>query len=153
MRNKQCIYESSMVESLASAPKLFHSYVRRRKKGCPSVGPLKSSYGRVVSNAADMSELLANAFSAVFVEGAPPVAAQHQSFAGVLDEVFVSPENVVKVLSALSSFSAAGPDGLHPHLLKACSAALSLPLYFLFERSLDKEVLSNLWKTSIIAPL
>ena len=66
-----------------------------------------------MSNAADVSELLANAFSAVFVEGAPPIAAQHQSFAGVLDKVFVSLKSV-KVLSALSSSSAAGPDGLHP---------------------------------------
>ena len=110
-----------MVEKLVPDPKLFHSYVRRRKKGCQSVGPLKSSYGRVVSNAADMRELLANAFSAVFVENAHPVAAQHQSFAGVLDEVFVSPESV-KVLSALNSSSAASPDGLHPHLLKVCFA-------------------------------
>ena len=29
-RNKQCIYEGSMVERLASTPNLFHSYVRRR---------------------------------------------------------------------------------------------------------------------------
>ena len=138
MRNMQCIYEGSLIERLASAPKLFHSYVRKRKKGCPFVCPLKSSYGRVVSNAADMSELLANAFSAVFVEGAPPVAAKHQSFAGVLDEVYMSPESVVKVLSALNSCSAAGTDGLPHHLLKACSADLYLPFYFLFERSLDE---------------
>ena len=70
-----------------------------------------------MSNAADMSELLDNAFSAVFVENAPPVAAQHQSFAVVLDKVYVPSENVVKVLSVLNSSSAAGPDGLHPHLL------------------------------------
>ena len=48
-----------------------------------------------MSNAADMSELLANAF----VEDAPPIADQHQSFAGVLDKVYVSPDNVVKILS------------------------------------------------------
>ena len=48
VRNKQYIYECSMVERLVAAPKLFLSYVRRKKKGCPSVGPLKSSYGRVV---------------------------------------------------------------------------------------------------------
>ena len=118
--------------------------MRRRKKGCPSVGPLKSSYGRMVSNAADMSELLANAFSAVFVEDAPPIAAQYQSFAGELDKVYVSPENVVKVLSGLNSSSAAGLDGMHPHLLKACSGALSLPFYILFERVLDEVVLPNL---------
>ena len=54
---------------------------------------------------------------------------------GGLNKVYVSPENVVKVLSGLNSSSAAGPDGLHTHLLKACSVALSLPFHLLFERS------------------
>ena len=80
-----------------SAPKLFHSYIRR-KKGCSSIGPLMSEYGRVVSDASDMSELLADAFSAVFVEGVSPVPTQHR-IAGALDEVYVSPGSVAMVLS------------------------------------------------------
>ena len=56
VRSNQCLYESSIVGKLMSAPKLFHSYIRR-KKGCPSIGPLKTEYGRVVSDACDMSEL------------------------------------------------------------------------------------------------
>ena len=40
-------------------------------------------------DAFEMIELFADAISAVFVEGAPPVSAQHQSFTGVLDEVYV----------------------------------------------------------------
>ena len=53
----------------------------------------------------------------------------------------MSPESVVKVLSGLNSSSAAGSDGLHLHLLKACSEALSLPFHLLFKRSLDKGVI------------
>ena len=71
----------------------------------------------------------------------------------MLDEVYVSPENVVKVLSGLNSSSDTGPDGLHPHLLMACSDALSLPFYLLFEKSLDERVLPNLWNISIVVPL
>ena len=49
----------------------------RRKKGFPSVGQLKSRYGRVVTNVADMNRLVANAFSPPeSVEGAPPIAGQ-----------------------------------------------------------------------------
>ena len=56
-----------------------------------------------MSNACDMSELFAYAFSAVFVEGALPVPAQHQSFAGVLDEIYATPRFVTRVLSSLNS--------------------------------------------------
>ena len=134
-----------------SAPKLFQSYIQREKKGCLSVGPLKSKCGRVVSDSVDMSELLADAFPAVFVKDAP--SAQHQIFAGVLDEVHVFLGSVVRVLSSWNSFSVAGLDGLHPHLLKHCSTALSLTYYILLVRSLEERVLPNLWKTSILAPL
>ena len=60
-RNNQCHYKSSLVEKLVSAPKLFHSYIRKRK-GCPTVGPLKSEHGRIMSNSSDMSESLAHPF-------------------------------------------------------------------------------------------
>ena len=60
-RNNQFLYESSIVGRLVSAPKLFHSYIRR-KRGCPFIGPLRSEFRRVVSDASDMSELLADAF-------------------------------------------------------------------------------------------
>ena len=84
-----------------------------------------------------MSELL----GVIFVPGIPPDAAEHQVCIGVLDDVFLSPVVV------------AGPDGLHPYMLKACSEALSLPLYLLFFRSLNERVLPTLWKSSIVAPL
>ena len=71
---------------------------------------------------------------------------EHQSIPGKLDEIASSPEKV-KILSEVNSSSAAGPDGLHPHLLKACSDALSLPLYLLFVRCLDEGVLPSLGKT------
>ena len=88
--------------------------------------------------------LLADAFSAVLVvESASPISAPHQGFAGVLQEVYASPESVARELSNLSNSSAAGPDRLQSHLLKACSAALSLPSYFLFVRYIEERVLSD----------
>ena len=50
--------------------------------------------------------------------------------------------DVAGLLSGLNSLSSADPDDLYPHMLKACSDALSLPLYLLFVRSLRKRVLT-----------
>ena len=49
IRSSQCQYDNFLVGRLAAAPKSFHSYIRKRKKGGPSVGPLKSSNGVIVS--------------------------------------------------------------------------------------------------------
>ena len=54
-------------------------------------------------DASDTRELLADAFSAVFVQIGSLVSAQHQSFAGALDEMYVSPESVTRVLSSDTS--------------------------------------------------
>ena len=127
-RNRQCQYERLMVDRLASAPKLFHSYITRRKKGCPSVGPLRTGDGEVKSTASEMCKLLAKSFSAVFVT---ETLQNHQRFGGTLEDVLLSPVAVAGALSKLDSSSAAGPDGLHPYLLKCCNVALSWPLYLL----------------------
>lgn len=45
---------AAIVKRLDSVPKLFHSYVLKRKKGCPSVAPLgtidQSQYGHLYMN-------------------------------------------------------------------------------------------------------
>ena len=78
-----------------------------------------SRIGEVVPGASEMRELQVYAFSTVFVEGVPPNAADNQVCAGVLDDVDLSLGVVAGLSSGLNSSSAAGPDGLHLHMLKA----------------------------------
>ena len=49
-RNHQAMYEQKLVDLLKDAPKVFHSYLRAKKKGCPSVGPLRGYDGTLISN-------------------------------------------------------------------------------------------------------
>lgn len=95
-----------------------------------------------------MTELLVNVFSEVFVHGVPAYVIEHQVYDGVFGDVDLSLAVVAGLLSCFNGSSAAGPDGLHPHMLKACSDSLSLTLYFLFVRSFHEGVLSTLWKPS-----
>ena len=73
-------YESSMIEKLGSAPKLFQSYIRKRKKDCPSVGPLRLEGGEVVADALQMSEHFVDSFSSVSVRSTPVISGEHQRF-------------------------------------------------------------------------
>ena len=130
--------------------KLFHSYVGKRKKECPPVGPLRSKHWRVVLIPSDLSQLLTDAFSAVFW-GCPFYFCSASELWWCVE--WCLSESVVKVVFSLNCSSAAGPEGLHPIMLKTCTAALSLPFYHLFVRSLDEGVLPDLWKITIVAPL
>ena len=59
-----------LVARLRESPKLFHSYIRRRKKGKNPVKPLKAQ-SIVVSDNHGMSELLVDSFSRVFIADNP----------------------------------------------------------------------------------
>ena len=128
-------YERSLMEHNADERKLFHSYIRHKKRGRMAVGPLKIPCGNLVNGSYGMAELLVDTFSSVFVEGVPEYSALHQIFDGAMNDVKISVERVCSVLRSLDASSAMGPDDVHPHLLRECAAQLASPLQQIFSRS------------------
>ena len=53
-----------------------------------------------------------------------------------MTDVDVDVEQVEVMLQDLDPFTAAGPDEIHPQVLKSCSAVLALPLTTIFNKSL-----------------
>ena len=151
-RNKQCVYEASLARSLSLSPKLFHGYIRRKKKGRPPVGPLKTD-DMVISEPDQMAELFADSFCSVYNETIPLAPSASQQFSGYMEPVTLSYDMVLGYLLKLDKTSSSGPDGLHPQLLKACASALAYPLYVLFVRSLASGSVPEIWKHSIVVPL
>ena len=146
-------YEEHLMDRFCESPKLFHSYIRNKKKGRLSVGPLRVAGGEYVVSPQVMTEAFVDAFASAFVGGAPPNPAPVQVFHGQMPDLVVTRAQVLDVLLALDVSSAMGPDGLHPELLRGCAGVLSKPLLILFERSLLCGVLPDLWLESIVIPL
>ncbi len=108
---------------LSQSLKLFHAYVRNKKVGRPSAGPLKYDSGSVCSSNQEMSDLFVKTFSSVFPPRVPGNPAEHQLFDGSLHVWFS-----YYPLRDLNPSSSIGPDGVHPCLLKHCSTSLAYPL-------------------------
>ena len=152
-RFRQARYEERLVDLISEAPKLFHSYLRERKKGCPSVGPLRTSEGYLIQSSLQMSEEFARAFTAVYVVTRPVSPAPYQEYVGVMEEISVHYDNVLKVLLSLSSSTSPGPDGIHPAFLKNCASVVALPLTLIIRRSLETGVVPQEWKRSRVVPI
>ena len=60
---------------------------------------------------------------------------------------------LLSLLRKIKPDSSMGPDGLHPMLLKRCSKAISIPLYLLFNMSLNLQEVPESWKASNVIPL
>jgi len=100
-----------------------------------------------------MVELLVSTFAAVFIDGVPVAPAQHQTCASVMDDFIISQEKVYRALLRLDVNSAAGPDDVHPKLLKACALELALPLSIIFGWSLTGGSFPAAWLESLVVPL
>ena len=149
----QAAYENGLVGRLTDNPKLLHSYIRSKKVGRLTVGPIKLSSGHLSDDAGVMAEALADAFSAVYTRDLPQHPAPHQVFCGSIETAFLSVDIVMKALQDLDGNSAMGPDGLHPMLLKSCAAHLAYPLYIVFRRSLMEGTLPDAWMISHVVPI
>ena len=67
--------------------------------------------------------------------------------------MILTEEMVLKKLLALNACKSAGPDGLHPRLLKECAHELAAPLSSLFKKSLECGRVPHQWKQSVVSPI
>ena len=115
---KQCEYKASLVANVKDNPKLFYLYIRNKKVGIPSIGPLRSPEGHVEMDSRRMSEIFASAFSSVYTINVLDRPSAHQVFNEPIPQLDITLRDVSKVISQLESFSSMGPDDVHPFLLK-----------------------------------
>ena len=152
--NAQAKYEEDLLRKSHEQPKLFHSYLRHKKVGRPSVGPLQLSSGQLSDDPSCMAEIFAESFSSVYSRSIPSEPSPHQQFhESSLEHIAISREDVLKSLLELDGNSAMGPDDIHPLLLKKCADQLAQPLMTIFNRSLREGTLPDSWKRSLVVPL
>ncbi|KAK3871258.1 hypothetical protein Pcinc_023584 [Petrolisthes cinctipes] len=132
-------------------PTLCLQYIRGKKVGAPSVGPLKCSDGSLTEQCDTMAEMFVTGFASVFKTGIPRPS-PHQVYHGALDAVDITLFDVSARLGKLDASSSMGPDGLHPRLHKSCPA-LSYPIFKIFLAGMSVGIVTTKWKVSEIVPI
>lgn len=64
--HKQIDHERSLLQQLKHSSKPFHQYIRSKKVGTPSVGPLRMDCGQLTSDCTQMANTFASHFSFVY---------------------------------------------------------------------------------------
>ena len=151
--DSQKAYEANIARRLSTEPKLFHSYLRHRRVGRPTIGPLKTADGDVTDNPLEMAEQFVKSFKSVFATGTLNNPAPHQVSMSVLPEVEISILEVQQELVSLDVNSCMGADEIHPRLLSHCAATLCRPLSLIYSASLREGLLPLEWLSSQIVPI
>ena len=76
-----------------------------------------------------------------------------RQFESILDNITISPKEVLKKLFNLNLSKAAGPDGLHCKLLYELRDFLFEPLARFFNRSLQDCEVPDQWRQAHVSPI
>ena len=151
--SSQITYEKKISDQISKNPKLLHSYLKHRRIGRPSIGPIMHSDGYLTDDPSIMAECFLTSFASVFNSVAPANPAVHQHSFSSLGDITITCGDVSEAISSLDANSAMGDDGMHPRMLKSLSHKLCAPLTRIFNSSLQYGVLPTPWRISLVTPL
>lgn len=115
--------------------------------------PLKSTPGCLAESDQDKAELLNSQFVQNFSsEDQTSVPYLKKGFPRMPD-IEVTVEGVYKLLCQLKTSKAAGPDEIHPRILRETATEISPVLKCLFQKSLTLGVLPEDWRDANICPI
>ena len=150
--------ERNAVATIKTNPKFFFSYAKRLAKAKSSVAPLRNREGVLTNNASEKAELLQAEYVSVFSD---PLKADIETCKSYVNEVHdaeltnftFTPGDIIEAIEELDPYSAA-PDGDIPaKVICDCKENLSLPLWMLWQRSLDTGVIPSDLKLQYITPI
>ena len=151
-------YEKRITADLKTNCKSFYSYLRNKRKVKSAVPSLDKEDGSRTTSAAESAEVLASAFSSVFVRepsGPLPDISCGGSNRDVITDIIITNEGVRKELLKLNIFKSMGPDEIHPKVLKALAddSGFVSALTLLFSKCNETGVLPEVWKTASVVGL
>ena len=101
-----------------------------------------------------MAEILSQQYVNVFSKPSTSQETNNNNSQGnAMPPTVISEELFIKAIDELSPTAAPGPDGFPAILLKNCKTALAKPLVILWTKSIEKGVVPDLLKKSLITPI
>ena len=150
-------YNAKTEREIKSCPKNFFNYVKTKLKSdnFPSEMHLDEKSG-------DNSEIICNLFATFFQDVYTTFSEEDRDreyfsflpeFSKDIQMTQIKVHDIMDTLKSLDVSKSAGPDGIPPVFLKSLSAELTIPLFWLFNMSLQSGVFPKTWKSSFLVPI
>ena len=151
-RNAEKHFLKDLSRKAKENPKLFHSFLRSKRKVKEQVVKLLKEKGGIASTDKEICEELSEAFQSAFtIEDTPPPHIELIKQAKeTLEEIKISVTEVRTLLKELDPHKAPGPDKIATFILKECAEELATPLAYIFESSLRTGEVPIEWRIADI---
>ena len=149
------LYEKDIASQIKQNPKQFWRYVKSKLKVRQGVPNLEREDGTLTETDFAKAEVLNSFFKKVFTleDDSELPNVEQMRVIHPSQEVTFTEDDIEGLLSKLNIAKSAGPDGLHPRILKELSVQLAQPLFILFRMSLETGMLPDDWKIAHISPI
>ena len=149
-------FEQNIAKESKTNPKAFYNYARSKTKCRSGISDLVMTNGTMTVNNTEKADTLNNFFSSVFTPvedtGTIPTLPD-RSYMEPLTTIMIETDDVKKILDNLKTNKAAGPDGIHPRILKELASELAPILCNIYQRSLRDGILPKVWKYGHVTPI
>ena len=155
VRKPQKKLESRLAKDIKKNPKAFYKYINSKSGNRETVGPLKVD-DVLIENDKVIAEKLNVFFASVFTSDDINCDINMDKLkenATELNSIDITSAKVKDKLDKLKPFSAPGPDGLSPFILKELSTEIFFPLSVSFQRSLNEGLVPSDWKLANVTPI
>ena len=147
-------YEIQISKNAKKNPKMFYSYLSKKKKNKVKVGPLNQEDGELCHDDQEMTEILNKHYAGVFTAEDPNLPPNPPtSTCPEMSDITFSQYGVTEVLRHLKNSSSPGPDEISQRVLKETANEVSLPLTLLFNKSMQSGILPMDWKRANVVPI
>ena len=147
-------YEDRLAGKAKENPKAYFNYVQSKGSLRKEVGAILDDEGTSQITSQGKAEALFRFFQRAYRPGRQDQAAiELPSCASHMPEVEITIADVHRALCDLVATKAAGPDGIHPSILKPLAEQLAEPLARLFNESLAQGQLPNDWLLATVIPI
>jgi hypothetical protein len=154
-RKLQKEFEKDLINKLKKDPKSFWKYANSKLKTRSKISKLLKSDGTYTETPEEQAQVLNDFFSSVFTkEDLVNIPSLDDRYSGdPLENMYITSDMVLKKLKKLKIHKSAGPDGLHPRILRETAEVICIPLATIFNKSLQESILPQQWKDAHVTAL
>ena len=154
-RKLQKEFEKDLIKKLNKDPKAFWRYANSKIKTRSKISHLTKEDGSLTQTYEEQAQVLNMFFSSVFTEedlSQIPILENRQEN-DPMANIHITPEMVLKKLKALKNTKSAGPDKIHPRILKETAEVICVPLSMIFNKSIQEGHVPQGWKDAHVTAL
>ena len=150
-------FESDLISKCKDNPKLLYSYINNQKSCKEHIRSLEKKDGNLTSDKNEIIEILNSQYCEVFnpiVNIIDVILIQRTvTHPCVFDKNTFSVSNIKSKIDELDIHKPAGPDGIHPRIIKSCPQSFAVCFSFIFNSSLATGLVPDAWKRAHITPI